>query len=386
MENLCIYDPDKSRVNYFAKVYKIYSGERMKAKLIVAGAIIAVALLVFSPISNLILPIKNRFIAVEFSKNFSSKTMTQIQVESLYLRYLEGTCLPEAIVPLVRFAQQNQREDLFLEIATTSLQVCDLPKTTKTTLAFEVIPIARRSHNMIAYGVAIDALSQAQPNDIQTLIERAYFNAEIEKYDDASVDFFKLFAITPRETIAAHLYTQYFDTLSALNRHCEAAIIYEELRDRPKLRGKALLEAKIQGAYQAGNCSRQQNGIRNIHSVTINSDGQFIVNIYVNGFSGEFLIDTGANVSLAKTSFADSADIEIINNDNFAIRGIGGGVDAVLGQTNNLRIGTIAFGALDFAVVNDDDLRFPFDGILGMNFIRRLNWEINQSVMTLSEK
>jgi predicted aspartyl protease len=361
-------------------------GKEMRIWLFLAAVAATATLLLLSPVSGVFEPIQNRITAVQFSKNFSAQKNVQVIAESLYLDYLNDPCQPEAIIPLARFSINHDREDVFLEISVAALQSCDLPNSTVSALAIEIIPKARSNHNIFAREVAINALSRSRPNSIQTIIERASFHTETENYEAAIVDFFKLFSLAPRDSISVNLHNKYYDALFALQRYCDAAAVYETLRGRPNLRGTAFLETKIQNALQAGDCQSDGGGNRNAHNIRLNANGQFIASVMINDLNGEFLIDTGANVSIAKESFAERSSIENISTDRFSLRGIGGDVEAGLGRARSVAIGGMSTGVLEFALVRDSDVSFSFDGILGMDFIRRFDWDISQSMITLTQR
>lgn len=358
----------------------------MKIWLFLAAFVAAATLFFLSPASSIFEPIQNRLTAIQFSKKFSARKNVQLMAESLYFDYLNDPCQPDAIISLARYSINNDREDVFLEIALAALQSCDVPNSTVSTLAIEIIPIARRNDNIFAHEVAINALSRSRPNSIQTTIERASFHTKTENYESAIVDFFKLFSLAPQDSISVNLHTEYYDALYALQRYCDAAAIYETLRGRPNLRGTALLETKIQNALQAGDCLSDRRENRNAHNIRLNSNGQFIASVTINDLNGDFLIDTGANASMTKESFAERSSIEKISTDRFVIRGIGGDVEAGLGRAKSVAIGEMSTGIFEFALVQDSDVSFTFDGILGMDFIRRFDWDISQSMITLTQR
>ena len=111
----------------------------MRIWLFLAALAAAATLFFFSPVSGIFEPMQNRISAVQFSKNFSAQKNVQVIAESLYLDYLNDPCQPQAIIPLVRYSINNDREDVFFEISLAALQSCDLPNSTISARSLAVV-------------------------------------------------------------------------------------------------------------------------------------------------------------------------------------------------------------------------------------------------------
>jgi clan AA aspartic protease (TIGR02281 family) len=115
---------------------------------------------------------------------------------------------------------------------------------------------------------------------------------------------------------------------------------------------------------------------------------RIFINTVINGkTSSKFLIDTGATISVI--SFSLSAKLGFAANQMTDMRWFqtaGGRVKKPVVKLNQITIGEIRMQ--DFLVAVSKDVGSDFDGILGMNFLGRFNFEINsdRSLLILTSK
>ena len=103
----------------------------------------------------------------------------------------------------------------------------------------------------------------------------------------------------------------------------------------------------------------------------------FIVQAILNGsIKVNLLIDTGASISSINNSVLQKLQYKVLNN-NIILNTAAGDIDAKLIQINTLTLDDIAI--FDFELtVSSIELSKMFDGLLGMNFLNKFKFYIDQ--------
>ena len=114
--------------------------------------------------------------------------------------------------------------------------------------------------------------------------------------------------------------------------------------------------------------------------IPMSSDGHFYVSAQVNGEPVRLLIDSGATVTSFSGVVADRANIDPASGFRVPVRTANGVVIARRTRVDELTVGTIRVE--DMGVLVSD--AFGVDGVLGMNFLSRLErWGVEGRWMVL---
>jgi len=108
----------------------------------------------------------------------------------------------------------------------------------------------------------------------------------------------------------------------------------------------------------------------------------YVVKAKINGVDTKLLVDTGASISLINSDFLTYYE----NSENLLLNTVGGAIEAKMAYIN-LEIGELRLN--DFRVSTtllSDNLKRGVNGILGMDFFKHFNFQIDQknSILLLS--
>jgi len=114
-------------------------------------------------------------------------------------------------------------------------------------------------------------------------------------------------------------------------------------------------------------------------AVPINKIGEhFVVKVLIdNNYTVELMIDTGATMSVLKTSLVESNDAEaLFNSDSLTMNTANGKVSGKRVMVESFVLGQYELKGVEVGVVPLPDFRF--DGLLGMNVLSRYDFFIDQ--------
>ncbi len=113
------------------------------------------------------------------------------------------------------------------------------------------------------------------------------------------------------------------------------------------------------------------------------SQGHFYGNLFINGASLKYVVDTGASSVAMNSGDAKFAKIDYEKGEKGTASTANGLVNVYRVKLNTLKIGTIVLNNVEASVIEGG---FPTEVLLGMSALNRMDMRRNNSVMTLTKK
>jgi clan AA aspartic protease (TIGR02281 family) len=115
----------------------------------------------------------------------------------------------------------------------------------------------------------------------------------------------------------------------------------------------------------------------------IERNGQYYTDVKINSVNARLLIDTGASTTAVTDSvFAKVDPRKTTYLGNFNVQTAGGSISSALYKVSEIQVGSEIFNNISVMVLPTENMR-DFDGLLGVNVIRRFNLTYDPSVGTM---
>ncbi|QND51447.1 clan AA aspartic protease [Phyllobacterium sp. 628] len=119
-------------------------------------------------------------------------------------------------------------------------------------------------------------------------------------------------------------------------------------------------------------------------------DGTDVIEVQasINGVEGTFIIDTGASYISVKQSFADRAQLKIIDGLPITLTTANGVIDAYLVQVDEVRLRSLKGQNIQVAIQGNGDDGFDelIDGVIGMNFLSNFDITMDEKSLRLTSR
>ncbi|MCV0424471.1 MAG: TIGR02281 family clan AA aspartic protease [Roseibium sp.] len=111
-----------------------------------------------------------------------------------------------------------------------------------------------------------------------------------------------------------------------------------------------------------------------VHQISINRQGHFVADAYLNNFAVDMLVDTGATVTALPESVAEDIGIFLSPSDfKYGVRTANGTVYGARAVIDGLRIGEIRLINIEALVLEDESLGEPLLGMSVLNQLKRFD-------------
>ena len=216
---------------------------------------------------------------------------------------------------------------------------------------------------------------------------RAQAYEELKDYEPALSDYVvTLQLLGPLSRVAGFRFHNIARMYAALGRFCDAImpvetfLAFDPASRRTQQSVRMMLEYSKKGdcdvSYARGNARIPLKATDDVKLLTAT----------VNGVSGTFNFDSGATYLTVTTAFSEKAKINPNSAVRLPMKTVGGTVQAVLGTTSAVVVGSAEAHRVTVAVVQDsrDPLGARIDGLLGVSFLARFNMRLTPNAIELT--
>jgi clan AA aspartic protease (TIGR02281 family) len=183
--------------------------------------------------------------------------------------------------------------------------------------------------------------------------------------------------------------SQFYDVsrmYAELNRYCDAIGPIETfISFNPAERRTPQAMQLISEYNKKGSCdAHYASGSGRV--LVANTGGVRTVPVSINGVSGEFILDTGADYVTLTPNFAARSKLAVETGNPIPMRTAGGFARADLGSADVIAVGGARAEKVVVSVIRgvDDPFGNHLDGLLGMSFLARFNTTVSQDGIQLS--
>jgi tetratricopeptide (TPR) repeat protein len=183
--------------------------------------------------------------------------------------------------------------------------------------------------------------------------------------------------------------SQFYDVsrmYAALGRYCDAIAPIETFVSYNPAERRTPQTTQIISEYaQKGGCeAHYARGVG--HVPFLNATGVRALEVVVNGVTGNFVLDSGAEFVSITPEFSARAKVSIETANQLPMKTPGGFSIADLGYADTISVGNAEAQGVAVAVIrsSDDPFGNHFDGLLGMSFLARFNLNMSQDGVELT--
>lgn len=207
-----------------------------------------------------------------------------------------------------------------------------------------------------------------------------------DHYGTAVIEFETVIELAPnRPALVEDVFLNLAKAFAHLSAPCKsAAAVQQWVALDPSTRDTPPAKKIITDYLGQGNCSTDYAG--GTDSFPVGPRNATLARVTINNVTGQFVIDTGANLVTLSADFARRTGIKS-DIDGF-IQTANGGRHARLGTASLVRAGHVSATDVPVVLLPEDaaGLGPHLDGLLGMSFLSRFNVEISSSMITLSPR
>jgi tetratricopeptide (TPR) repeat protein len=152
----------------------------------------------------------------------------------------------------------------------------------------------------------------------------------------------------------------------------------------PNIDAEELIAAISNGSFYESSTDTTEKKEYTIPIKIINNHA--FVEVSINGYRGNFLIDTGASQTCVFQQFLNKYEINLDFTNSMAQYQTAGGLIEAKTAYANLKLDRLSFAKSKVAILKDNSE--PFDGVLGMDILSKYNTQIDSShhLLILSQK
>jgi predicted aspartyl protease len=183
--------------------------------------------------------------------------------------------------------------------------------------------------------------------------------------------------------------SQFYDIsrmYAALGRYCDAiAPIETFISFNPAARRTPQTTKLISEYAEKGSCdAHYARGVG--HVPLLNVMGVHTLAVVVNGASGNFILDSGADFVTLTPEFSARSKIKIETANLLPLKTAGGTALADLGYADTISVGNAEAQGIAVAIIrgSDDPFGGHLDGLLGMSFLSRFNLQLSRDSIDLT--
>lgn len=229
-------------------------------------------------------------------------------------------------------------------------------------------------------------LVNADPANPQYRYSRGATYEQLKDFSGALADYIAALQLLgdPRNVVG----DQFYDIsrmYAALGRYCDAiAPIETYISYNPAQRRTPQTMQIISEYAKKGDCeARYARGVG--HVPFLNATGVRMLPVIVNGVTGNFILDSGADLVAVTPEFSAKAKVKSEPSSPMPLKTAGGIAFADLGYADTISVGNAEAYGVAVAVIRDskDPFGGHLDGLLGMTFLARFNLRISQGGVDL---
>ena len=145
-----------------------------------------------------------------------------------------------------------------------------------------------------------------------------------------------------------------------------------------------LLESQVEATGSLISEKRQSSDDTgdNVHRISINRQGHFVADAYLNDSAVDMLVDTGATVTALPESVAEDIGIFLSPSDfKYELRTANGATYGAKAVIDGLEIGDIRLRNIEAYVLKDESLGEPLLGMSVLNQLKR--FDISEGTLLL---
>ena len=218
----------------------------------------------------------------------------------------------------------------------------------------------------------------------------AYFvraNAEQGlKQDAAAVEDYAtlIHLVNDTKSIVSEVFTRMSASYEKLGRLCEAiAPLQTYIALDSQIRATPPLLRRIAALAAEGNCTLAY--AKGTARIPLRATGVSTTRLQVNGFEGNFIIDTGASFVTLSRRFAKQVRPRMLTTSSVRMQTANGAVIATLASLDTVKLAGLSASAVP-AIIASNSLGDNIDGLLGMSFLSRFTIIIRDNDMQLTAR
>jgi aspartyl protease family protein len=204
------------------------------------------------------------------------------------------------------------------------------------------------------------------------------------RYGTAVIEIENTIELAPsRPALLEDVFLNLAKAFAHLNAPCKsAAAVQQWIALDPATRDNVAAKKILTDYLSQGNCAATYAD--GSDSFPVGPRNMTLARVTINNVSGQFVIDTGANLVTLSADFARRTGIK--SDIEGFIQTANGGSHARLGAASLVRAGRVSAADVPVVLLSDDAAGLPshLDGLLGMSFLSRFNVEIARGTITLS--
>ena len=234
----------------------------------------------------------------------------------------------------------------------------------------------------------VDQLVNSDPADAQYRYSRGATYEKLNIYSKALADYIAALQLsgTSSSPGASNVFYDISRMYAALGRYCDAIVPIETFISYKPAERRTPQTLKVISEYaDRGNCdANYARGTARVRFLGVT--GVRTVVAVINGISGNFLVDTGADYVSVTPEFSSRAKIKIESSERIPFKTVGGTASAEIGYASTVSLGSAEAQGVVIAIMRGptDPFGGHLDGLLGMNFLARFDFHFTQDAIELS--
>lgn len=185
-----------------------------------------------------------------------------------------------------------------------------------------------------------------------------------------------------KRLLRPEVFTDYALSYAAIEKYCEAASVlqtyvsfdYEGRKNNTYT--KEIEDYEKKGLCGSGYAKGDTENL-------IMNDGVFVAKVKINGIDGNFIVDTGATLVSVTPEFSKKAHLAPFTTEKILTQTANGEAEAELTTIDNVKLGSLSANKVS-GVIMGQHLGPKIDGLLGLSFLSRFHFAINEKKLTIT--
>lgn len=188
-------------------------------------------------------------------------------------------------------------------------------------------------------------------------------------------------AALDKRLLRPEVFTDYALSYAAMGKYCEAASVlqtyisfdYEQRKNNTYK--KEIEDYERQGSCGSGFASGNQE------QLTM-KNGIITAKVKINGVEGKFIVDTGASLVSITPEFSRKSHLTPFSLEKITTITANGNSEAQLTTIDNIKLGSLSANKVS-GVIMSQNLGDGTDGLLGLSFLSRFHFSMNENKLTI---